>query len=171
MPYLFAQAGESVEKGWPTSTRAVALEFPGDPTSWYCDREFMVGSQMLAAPVFEEDGTGEVYLPPGRWFDYWSGEEVQGSRWVRRKYGFFETPLFVREGTVLVLGQEEGEEGFAYEWLKKGGTVRTYGVKEGDKAVLVDKNWEKKGELEVGSDGKIKGLDLLEGDWKVETVG
>lgn len=171
MPYLFAQAEESVEKGWPTSTRAVALEFPDDPTSWFCDREFMVGSQILAAPVFEEDGTGEVYLPPGRWFDYWSGEEVQGSRWVRQKYGFFETPLFVREGTVLVLGQEEGEEGFAYEWLKKGGTVRTYGVKEGDKAVLVDKNWEKKGELEVGSDGKIKGLDLLEGDWKVETVG
>ncbi|KAF1965804.1 hypothetical protein BU23DRAFT_519013 [Bimuria novae-zelandiae CBS 107.79] len=170
MPYLFAQAEESIANGWPTSVRAVALEFPDDPTSWYCDREFMIGSQILAAPVFEEDGAGEIYLPPGRWFNFWTGKEVHGSRWVREKYGFLQTPLFVREGTVLVLGQAEGEGGFAYDWLKKGGTVKTYGVKEGDKAVLVDTTGEQKGVLEVGSDGKIKGLDVLEGDWKVENV-
>ncbi|PVH93839.1 glycoside hydrolase family 31 protein [Periconia macrospinosa] len=149
MPYLFAQATESVEKGWPTSTRAVALEFPDDPTAWYCDREFMVGSSILAAPVFEEDGTGEVYLPPGRWFNYWSGEEVQGERWVRANYGFCETPLFVRENTILVLGQAEGEGGFGYDWLKTGGTVRLYGVQAGAKAVLVDTKGAEQGVLEV----------------------
>jgi len=170
MPYLFAQAEESIANGWPTSVRAVALEFPDDPTAWYCDREFMIGSQILAAPVFEEDGSGEIYLPPGRWFNFWTGEEVQGSRWVREKYSFVQTPLFVREGTVLVLGQAEGDDGFAYEWLKKGGTVKTYGVKEGDKAVLVDTTGEQKGVLEVGADGKVKGLDVLEGEWKVENV-
>lgn len=170
MPYLFAQAGESVENGWPTSVRAVALEFPDDPTSWFCDREFMVGARILAAPVFGEDGVGEVYLPPGRWFNFWTGEAVQGSRWVRERYGFLQAPMFVREGTVLVLGEEEGEGGFGYEWLRKGGTVRLYGVKEGDSAVLLDKDWVRKGVLEVGSDGKLTGLELLEGDWTVETV-
>ncbi|KAF1949693.1 hypothetical protein CC80DRAFT_579659 [Byssothecium circinans] len=171
MPYLFAQAAESIANGWPTSTRAVALEFPDDPTSWYCDREFMIGSSILAAPVFEEDGAGEVYLPPGRWFNFWNGEEEQGGRWVRAKYGFCETPLFIRERTVLVLGQGEGEGGFGYEWLKTGGEVRLYGVKEGNHATLVDGKGAEKGVLEVDKDGEVKGLNVLEGEWKVARFG
>jgi alpha-D-xyloside xylohydrolase len=172
MPYLYAQAVESIANGWPTSVRAVALEFPDDPTSWYCDREFMIGSQLLAAPVFEEDNTGEVYLPPGRWFNFWNGEEINGGQWVREQYGFCECPLFVRESTVLVLGMGEGKGGFAYEWLKGGGEVRLYGVKEGDKAVVVDAKGEEKGVLEIGNTGELKGRDgTLEGEWEVKTFG
>jgi alpha-D-xyloside xylohydrolase len=171
MPYLYAQSMESVAHGWPTSVRAVALEFPDDPTAWNVDREFMVGSQILAAPVFEEDGSVEYYLPPGRWFSFWDGKEVQGGRWMKEKYGFFQLPLFVREGTVLVLGQAEGEGGFGYDWLSSGGEVRLYGVKEGDKAVLVDTNGEEKGHLEVDSNGELKAFDTLKGDWKVSRLG
>ena len=168
MPYLFAQAEESIANGWPTSIRAVALEFPDDPTAWYCDREFMIGSQILAAPIFNEEGEAEIYLPPGRWFNFWDGKEFAGGRWIRETYGFLQTPVFVREGTVLVLGQEEGEGGFGYDWLNSGGVVRVYGGKEGSKAVLVDKEGVEKGTLEVGSDGEVKGLDVLGGDWRVE---
>ncbi|PSN71309.1 hypothetical protein BS50DRAFT_584815 [Corynespora cassiicola Philippines] len=168
MPYLYAQAVESFENGWPTSTRAVALEFWEDPTAWYLDREFMVGSQMLAAPVYEEDGTADYYLPPGRWFSFWDGEEKEGGKWYKEKFGFNECPLFVREGTVLVLGQAEGVGGFGYDWLKDGGVVQLYGVKEGDKATLVDHEGTVVGELEVGEDGEVNGMDLLEGEWEVQ---
>ncbi|KAF2194257.1 glycoside hydrolase family 31 protein [Zopfia rhizophila CBS 207.26] len=171
MPYLYAQAMESIANGWPTSIRAVALEFPDDPTAWFCDREFMIGSQILAAPIFEEDGTAEFYLPPGRWFGFWDGKEIEGGRWKKEKYGFLRLPLFVREGTVLVLGQAEGEGGFGYAWLSAGGEVRLYGVKEGDRAVLVDSEGEEKGVLEVGKDEEVKGLDVLKGEWKVERFG
>ena len=170
MPYLYSQAMESIENGWPTSVRAVALEFPDDPTAWYVDRGFMVGSQILAAPVFEEDGSSDFYLPPGAWYSFWDGEKFEGGRWQKKQYGFLETPLFVRGGTVLVLGQAEGEDGFAYNWLGGGGEVRLYGAKEGDKAVLVDASGEKKGVIEVGPDGELKGMDLLEGEWKVEKI-
>ncbi|KAF1996611.1 glycoside hydrolase family 31 protein [Amniculicola lignicola CBS 123094] len=171
MPYLFAQAQESFRNGWPTSLRAVALEFPDDPTAWYCDREFMVGSAILAAPVFDEEGNSEVYLPAGRWFNFWNAKEVQGERWVREKVGFLECPLYVREGTVLVLGKEEGEGGFGYQWLSGGGEVRLYGVKEGDKAVVVDTDGAEKGTIEVGKGDEVKGLEVLTGDWKVERIG
>ncbi|KAF2870896.1 glycosyl hydrolases family 31-domain-containing protein [Massariosphaeria phaeospora] len=171
MPYLYAQAVESFANGWPTSVRAVALEFPDDPTAWLLDREFMVGSQILAAPVFDEDGSSEVYLPPGRWFSFWDGKEVQGGRWLREKYGFCECPLFVREGSVIVLGQAEGEGGFGYDWLNAGGVVRLYGTKEGDKAALVDAKGDDKGVLEVGKDGEVGGLEKFGGDWKVEKFG
>lgn len=171
MPYLYAQAVESIANGWPTSIRAVALEFPDDPTSWYLDRQFMIGSSILAAPVFEEDGSTEIYLPPGRWFNYWDGKEVQGGRWLREKYGFLGCPLFVREGTILVLGQEEGQGGFGYDWLNGGGEVRLYGVEEGSKATIVDTEGTDKGVLEAGKDEEVKGMDLLKGEWKVKRFG
>jgi alpha-D-xyloside xylohydrolase len=171
MPYIYAQAMESFANGWPTSVRAVALEFPDDPTAWYLDREFMVGSAILAAPVFEEDGSSEVYLPRGRWFCFWDGKEVQGGGWVRERYGFHQLPLYVREGTLLVLGQAEGEGGFAYDWLNQNGIVRLYGVKEGDKATLVDAKGDAKGCLEIDHDGDVKGLHNLQGEWMVEKFG
>lgn len=171
MPYFYAQGVESFEGGWPTSLRAVALEFPDDPTAWYLDRQFMVGSQILAAPVIEEDGSSEVYLPPGRWFNFWDGKEVEGGGWIRERYGFLQLPLYVREGTILVLGQSEGEGGFGYDWLNQGGIVRLYGVKEGDKATLVDSKGDGKGYLDIGNNGDIKGLDNLQGEWKVERFG
>lgn len=171
MPYLYAQSAESVAKGWPASVRAVALEFPNDPTAWYVDRQFMIGSQILAAPIFEEDGSVEFYLPPGRWFSFWDDKEVQGGRWLRETYGFLQVPLFVREGTILVLGQAEGEGGFGYDWLSSGGEVKSYGGKEGDQAVLIDTNGEERGTLRVGSDGELVGLDLLKGEWTVSKQG
>ena len=170
MPYLYSQAMESVANGWPTSVRALALEFPDDPTAWFVDREFMVGSQILAAPVFEEDGSSEFYLPPGVWYNFWDGVKFEGGRWKKKKFGFCECPLFVREGTVLVLGQAEGEGGFGYNWLGSGGEVRLYGVKKGDSAVLVDAQGDEKGTLEVVTDDELKGLELLSGDWKVVKV-
>ncbi|KAH8723696.1 alpha-xylosidase [Phaeosphaeriaceae sp. PMI808] len=171
MPYLYAQSIESIAKGWPTSVRAVALEFPDDPTAWYVDRQFMVGSQILAAPVFEEDGSVEYYVPPGRWFSFWDGKEVLGGKWIREKFGFLQLPLLVREGAILVLGQAEGDGGFGYDWLNTGGEVRLYGTKAGNKATLVDTDGNVKGMLEVGPSDELKGLDLLQGKWNVVKLG
>ncbi|KAF2811731.1 uncharacterized protein BDZ99DRAFT_518983 [Mytilinidion resinicola] len=170
MPYIYAQAVESWANGWPISLRAVALEFSDDPTAWQCDRQFMVGSQILAAPVFTEGGDVQFYLPKGRWTNYWSGEVIQGPGWKKEQHGFLTLPLFVREGTVLVLGKEEGKGGFGYDWLNDGGEVRLYGVQEGSKTALVDKEGKEVGDLVVGKDGKVKGLEHLTGEWNVVKV-
>jgi alpha-D-xyloside xylohydrolase len=79
--------------------------------------------------------------------------------------------LFVREATVLVLGQADGEGGFGYDWLAAGGEVRLYGVKEGDKAALVDTKGNQKGVLGVNADGELMGMDVLGGEWKVTKLG
>ena len=70
-----------------------------------------------------------------------------------------------------MLGQEEGEGGFGYDWLNGGGEVRLYRAKEGDKTVVVDTQGKEAGTLEVGGDGEAKGLDILKGDWKVSKFG
>ena len=70
----------------------------------------------------------------------------------------------------MVLGRIEGEGGFGYDWLASGGEVRLYGVKEGDKAALVDTKGAQKGFLEVDGTGELKGMNVLSGDWKISKV-
>jgi alpha-D-xyloside xylohydrolase len=170
MPYIFAQAKQSAENGWPLSLRAMCLEFPEDPTSWFLDRQFMFGSQILIAPVFAEEGDVEFYLPAGTWTNWWNGSIVVGPGWRKERHGFGSLPVYVREGTVMVLGQEEGKkgEGFEYDWFNTGGEVGLFNVKEGDGMELVDCKGTYLGKVELGKNGKLVGLQLLRGEWKVE---
>lgn len=139
MPYLYSEATRSIAAGWPVSVRAMALEFPDDRTAWTCDTQFMLGSRILVAPVFSEEGDVEFYLPEGAWTSFWDDEEViQGPRWIKQRHDFTTLPMYVREGTVLVLGQE-GETRTVYDWMdSENREVKTYGNVEGVEFELFD---------------------------------
>lgn len=176
MPYLYAQGEVSRRNGWPLSLRAMCLEFPEDPTSWFLDRQFMVGDSVLAAPVFTEEGEVEFYLPAGKWTSWWDGSVVEGPGWRREKHGFETLPLYVREGAVLVLGQEQEcvkGEGFAYDWLARGADVCLYHTKGGESAQVVDSKGETIATLTVAEDGASvvnDGLQKLGAEVKVRRV-
>jgi alpha-D-xyloside xylohydrolase len=161
MPYIAAQAAEAVEGGLPLSLRSVAIEFPEDPTAWYLDRQFMLGSRLLAAPVMDESGEVEFYLPRGRWTSYFTNEVKVGPGWFREAHMFGSLPLYVREGTILVLGGR-GNTGPAYDYFKDA-EVCLYEAGPGVKAALVDCKGGRIGELVVGEDGKLMGTELLSG--------
>lgn len=169
MPYLYAQAVEAVAGGIPLSLRSVALEFPEDPTAWHLDRQFMVGSQMLAAPVFEESGEVEFYLPRGNWTSYFTNEVKAGPAWFRERHAFGSLPLYVREGTVLVLGPR-GQAGAAYDYARDV-EVALYQTAKGDKATVVDGEGSVVVELVAGEDGRLEGREGLKGEVKISENG
>lgn len=111
--------------------RAMCIEFPGDPTSWALDRQFMLGSAVLVAPVFEEDGSVEFYLPEGRWTAFVGGEVKEGPRWVRESHRLDSVPLYVREGTVLALRGKEGEVSLKAYGIAVGGVGKVEEFVEG----------------------------------------
>lgn len=116
MPYLYSEAVEAVQHGWPVSVRPMAMEFPEDRTAWHCDTQFMLGSRLLVAPVFHASGKVEFYLPEGRWISFWDDNKwIDGPRWVTETHDFTTLPLYVRAGTILVLGKE-GETNCDYDW-------------------------------------------------------
>ena len=101
MPYLFSQAVLVREEGVPMM-RAMMLEFPDDPVCKTLDRQYMLGESLLVAPVFNEDGQVEFYVPDcGVWIDYLSNEHFEGGRWYRRQYDYFGLPLLVKPGSVI----------------------------------------------------------------------
>jgi len=161
MPYLYAEAMESIENGLPLSLRSVAVEFPDDPTSWFLDRQFMVGSRLLAAPVFEESGEVEFYLPRGTWTSYFTNETKSGPGWFKEKHGFGTLPLYVRENTILVLGKR-GQSGPVYDYATDV-EVCLYQVVPGAAAAIVDANGDVVTQLVAEENGNIKGTSQLSG--------
>ena len=104
LPYLYSAAHECVSTGMPIM-RALWLHFPDDPKAVECDDQFLWGKNILVAPVVEKGATvRRVYLPRGAWHDFWTNEQVEGSREISRPVDLETIPLYVRAGSILPLG-------------------------------------------------------------------
>jgi alpha-D-xyloside xylohydrolase len=80
MPYLFAQACKTHMQGIPMM-RAMVLEYPNDPVCAQLDRQYLLGDSVLVAPIFNEEGKAQFYLPEGRWTHLLDNEELVGGRY------------------------------------------------------------------------------------------
>ncbi|WP_425575986.1 alpha-xylosidase [Streptomyces axinellae] len=127
MPYLYGAARQAAEHGTPVM-RAMLLEFPGDPACHWLDRQYMLGDDLLVAPVFTADGSVGFYVPEGEWTHLLSGERFTGPGWRHERYSFASLPLLVRPGAVLPYGA--GEERADYDWAS-GLTLRAYALADG----------------------------------------
>jgi alpha-D-xyloside xylohydrolase len=99
MPYIYAQAKDCSERGLPM-LRALFIEYPDDPGSWLVDNEYLFGSDLLVAPLFEDVKIRNTYLPPGSWIDYQSGKNYNGG-WHKIEAGIIPVIVLVREGSVI----------------------------------------------------------------------
>lgn len=106
MPYLYEVAKEVAETGVPMM-RPMFLEFPEDRTCHNIDQQYMLGSSLLVAPVFNAEGTVEFYLPAGKWTNFFTKSVVEGGRWITEQHGFDSLPLYVREGAEIKTGRDD----------------------------------------------------------------
>ena len=90
------------------------LEFSADPTCRTLDRQYMLGDDLLVAPLFH-DARAEYYLPDGQWTHLLTGETRQGGRWFFDELDFFGVPLWIRENAVIPLGPDGARVDYAFE--------------------------------------------------------
>ncbi len=103
MPYLYAAAVAAHQQGTPV-LRAMLLEFPDDAAVHHLDRQYMLGPDLLVAPVLRDDGQVEFYVPAGEWIDLLSGAVRRGPAWHREVHPPDSLPMLVRPGSVIPLG-------------------------------------------------------------------
>ncbi len=104
LPYLYSAVRECATTGMPIM-RALWLQFSGDAKAVACGDEYMWGKNLLVAPVVEKGATTrQIYLPRGSWYDFWTGERVDGGRAIDRPVDLATIPLYVRAGSLLPLG-------------------------------------------------------------------
>lgn len=124
MPYLLRQGDVAAATGLSIA-RPVWFDHPDDPATGYLDRQYLLGPDLLVAPVFSAEVEIDVYLPAGAWTDFWTGEVHQGGRWIRQRHGFDTLGLFVREGALLPVGANGDRPDYDY---LDGLTLAAYGV-------------------------------------------
>jgi alpha-D-xyloside xylohydrolase len=95
-PYLHAQMVRAHEDGTPPM-RPLFVDFPEDLRSWTAEDEFLLGPDVLVAPVVEAGARQRnVYLPPGLWTHAWSGVTSEGPTEVRIDAPLDQIPVFLR---------------------------------------------------------------------------
>jgi alpha-glucosidase len=99
LPYIYTSMEETSRTGIPFM-RPMFLEYPDREAVQTTETEFMFGPDLLVAPkVDEKVGPYDVTLPPGIWYDFWTGREASATKSLDPPLDTL--PVFVRGGAIL----------------------------------------------------------------------
>ena len=108
MPYLYTLMARATRDNEPV-VRPLLYDFPEDRVAIPIDDSFMLGPDLLVAPVLEEgDREREIYLPshPGGWFDLRTGEHYEGGRVARVAAPLGRLPIWARAGAMVPVSDQ-----------------------------------------------------------------
>jgi alpha-glucosidase len=101
LPYLYTALEEAHRTGVPPF-RPLLLNYQDDPSTYNLDDQFMVGEDLLVAPIMKPDVTRRlVYLPAGSWYDYWTNKKYAGGTMLTVDAPLDVVPMFVRGGAMI----------------------------------------------------------------------
>lgn len=101
IPYLYDLFAQESKNGLPIM-RPLVLNYPNDSIVKNMNDEYMVGTDILVAPVIEEGKECRaVYLPAGEWIDFWNNVTYCGNRWILVNAPLDTLPLFIKKNTIL----------------------------------------------------------------------
>jgi len=110
MPYTYSLNRKAFDEGL-IMCYGMYFDYPNSPKSYeYSNEQYLYGSSILCAPITDaaNDGKGmdgkaskKVWIPEGLWYDYFSGEKVQGPMEIVVSKSIDEFPLFVKEGAII----------------------------------------------------------------------
>ncbi|MBZ6371764.1 MAG: hypothetical protein LBE44_07675 [Microbacterium hominis] len=111
VPYLERSARETITTDRPLM-RPLFFDWPADPEVWTAPTQWMLGADLLVAPVLEEGSERRrVYLPEGDWIDVWTGESTSGRRSIEVEAPIDQIPVYGRAGAsseLLALFRADG---------------------------------------------------------------
>ncbi|MBI6038873.1 glycoside hydrolase family 31 protein [Clostridium perfringens] len=101
LPYIYDLYYISHKEGLPIF-RPMIMEYEKDMNLLNMREQFMLGENMIVAPVlYEGERSKTVYLPKGSWFNYFTREKLQGGKWYKLPCELDEILVFVKEGSII----------------------------------------------------------------------
>jgi len=126
--------------GFPATVTAGTLDGTANPYAMGIKQDvkdqYMMGDYLLVAPMFEGEKTRKVYLPAGKWYDFYTGELAGENQVIEVTPGLEKIPLFVKDGGIIPMvpphrNALEAERKLPLE-------VRHYGTAEGSFSLYDD---------------------------------
>ena len=178
IPYLYAAFVKYKKEGIPPF-RALVMDYPDDEAVRDISNQFLVGDNMLVAPVVEGEKMRKIYLPEGEWFHFWSHQQYSGKKEYDIEVPLEEIPVFIKSGMILPLAKATlhtaDPDSFQLTALVFGDNVQPAALYESDEQlnptlVKVELVWDgvlKKGSI-LRNDGVKGGMNKYSVvDWKV----
>ncbi len=101
LPLLYSLTAEANRTGAPLM-RPLFWHYPNDPVAAARGDQFLVGRDLLVAPILEQGSTARVvYLPNDTWYDFWTGQRFDGGTHHVAEAPLERLPLFVRAGALV----------------------------------------------------------------------
>lgn len=106
LPYIIEQSQKATTTGYPL-VRALIFHHHDDRICWHIDDQYYFGDDLMVAPVMNSDNCRDVYLPEGEWVDFFSGETLQGGRWLRHlEVPLDKMPVYAKKGSNIPMYNE-----------------------------------------------------------------
>lgn len=106
VPFLYDQFRHETKFGLPVM-RPLVLNYDQDPNVRQVNDEYMVGTSILVAPIVNQGTTQRlVYLPAGKWIDFWNNVEYSGQQTIIVDAPLERLPLFIKADTILPWGNK-----------------------------------------------------------------
>lgn len=160
IPYLYDELYRETKTGLPIM-RPLVLNYENDTQVYNLNDEYMVGEDILAAPVVQEGQTKRaVYLPKGKWIDFWNGVEHAGKTTILVDAPIDKLPLFIKKNTILPWGKEvshisdEPDESMTFRLFGKRGKYVHY--QDNGTDFKYQKGEYNLYEVKVNKDGSVK---------------
>ncbi|MGY3815167.1 alpha-xylosidase [Globicatella sulfidifaciens] len=188
MPYLIAESNYTHETGVPMM-RAMIIDFEQDLNTHTLDRQYMLGSNLLVAPIFNEEGIVQFYVPNGgTWTNYLTGELYLGGKWYTQKYDYFGLPLLARPNSIIIEGNVNSHavydfnKGFTAHWFEPSENIASEASIYNQESELVatlkaintggkfqvDLSGDAEGKLMIHIKNKVKTFELTNGSQTFE---
>lgn len=107
IPYIIRESGKATRSG-AAVIQALVFHHPEDRMCWHIDDEYYFGDDFLVVPVMNSDNRRDIYLPEGRWVNFFTGERNNGGCWLKDVEVPLELmPVYVREDAVIPMYPEE----------------------------------------------------------------
>jgi alpha-glucosidase len=109
LPFLYNEFYNASQTGVPIM-RPMFLEFQNDDECYSNDAQyqFMIGNNLLVAPVVSEnEDFKKLYLPEGKWLDWWNSKIYDGKQWIIVQAPMDEIPLFIKEGGIIPIQEKQ----------------------------------------------------------------
>lgn len=117
-PFLVSYVYEAQERGFPL-VRPLAMQYPKDAEAAKYEDEFLLGDELLVAPIFGPQARRRVYLPMGIWTEWHTNRRYSGREVVEIEGAADWIPVFARNGSIVPCGPIEPGEAMAVHYFPR----------------------------------------------------
>jgi alpha-glucosidase (family GH31 glycosyl hydrolase) len=106
LPYIYSYVYETHKTGLPL-VRAMVLEYQKDPATYSAYGQYLLGKEFLIAPLWSDSTfEREIYLPEGKWIDFWDDTVYQGKQTITYDAPIDKAPILIKAGAIIPMAPD-----------------------------------------------------------------